>query len=200
MGETVLAQNLVLAEKDIFVRVEQGNTNSGVSVTTDKTHYLSGELIWVSLLNKLPVFISAPPTDPLLCSIVSIEKWKSSKWIKKSSCDHQGTTCSIQLPSNSLMTAALFRKINTEESKKAHLSQPSVPGVLDEQSLIDKSWKSSDLSTIVPEGDINVRGFLCGTYDIILGTGIFRIVFNFTMGNSEEVTQTVYSEEIIIDD
>lgn len=179
---------------------KSGNLDRAAWVTTDRSSYQVGGLIFVTLHNSTSTAIHAPPVDPAYCSMVSVQKWEVGGWSTQGSCSATGTKDFISLVPNSLMTAALIRAPSVAGPGGPYFGKPASPGVLEGnlQTLPAKPWKPGDLVTVVPEGDINVVGFLLGTRDVELSPGTYRVVFSFTRGSRAGAVETVHSEAFIV--
>lgn len=168
-----------------------------IRVEMDRARYATGEVIFVTLVNTLSDFISAPPRGPADCSNVEIQKLVAGAWVTQGFCDAGEVPVSITLDSKSMMTAALVREVRKVNGP--YFSEPSAPGVTKGEPFAPPApWQPGDLTVEVPEGDINVYGLLYGTRGLAFGPGSYRIAFTFTPGSAGSV-QTVYSEVFIVE-
>lgn len=175
----------------------QSEIELAVRVTTDRSRYQQGELIFVTLVNTLSDFISAPTEDPADCSNVEVQKLVAGVWVTQGFCDPGAVPVSIGLGSKSMMTAALVREVHVVNGP--YVSEPSAPGVTKGGHVPPlEPWQPGDLTVEVPEGDINVKGLLYRIQGLAFGPGSYRIAFRFVPGSTGSV-QTVYSEAFIVE-
>jgi hypothetical protein len=207
----VLGSEIVMADQiedgyaqfpnELANRQKRGNT-VGVQVKTDKRSYRSGEQIFVTLDNELPIAIYAPPEDYAHCSLVRVQKLTFGEWVDQGVCEPGDSSSDICLYPNSEMTGILFHASRHTDIKGPFWGRPSesraVDGDLRDLPTVKPPKPSEPLREVqqarrptIKHIDSAIKGDL--------KPGTYRLVFSFKVGRTSSQIETVYSQIFFVD-
>jgi|SRR5918992_3476369 hypothetical protein len=167
----------------------KSNPDSEVQVMLEKSSYLQGEPIRVSIGNGLSSAIYAPPNQQY-CAVVTVQRREGDQWLDEGSCPKGGVS-SYTIAAQSQVNGPL-------------IGGPSAPHVFDKDlrelptQEPGKGPAREVPQGILPPGATSSSGGGLSALEGNLSPGTYRIKLSFAEGSISGPVQTVYSDEFVV--